>query len=994
MLSRAQIAFYDAQKLAALSSDQIDLVLKYSEEHEKHLDNQKKSFENSIETAKKKNANAIATQKLLMLSIDDLERKIQEAKNKAQSDAVRNQILRLRSDLNRIYDQLRQADADIRASDSRITQAQLSIVELDKRQSLISKVGLNGQPSEKEVLDNLKKFLDDPFDNSVNKLEFDLIYSILDRVFKEINKKSELEKANSIAAPLLGVLPTAISAFNSKTGPSENDVIKELSFYIADEFRKGVTASYVKFFEKKLDSIGELQLLFPTTYDMLKERNPFTYPDLGKEWKVTIEEDLRKLLPNLIEFMEMPNGDLKMKFLTDTRINTVKNKPVYNYLVLSTDIISKLVDKYHPSDLFAYLDAKYYESDYKIGKIEKVIHGIEIIQSNLRDTTKSKANQFSNIWISPEQFKLLNNDRKLHLFAGLIYQQDKEFFEPMKAAIHESGTFSIEKLKAFQKQHLIPILDVLNKIKEYESSLQSKEEYTVYLELFVDLFKVVSTHFAVDTHLEEINKAADLIANHKTILKKDFDQLVTKISDEDYVKALLDIIDNEFLKEKVDLFKERMTDSELFNHLSKPEITKLSQAEIGRLTGSLEDKIKQLSLTKNCKITIAEIELIRNSQSYSSIKAEVLKYKELINLSDAEVLLLEYKEDATDILKLFEDNKLSGKEWNLLLTKVNNRIDDEWLESLDHVLHIYQAIKEKNNENLLTHLLLLLEKVIGDELEDRFPTASARIATIEGEIKILADTLKKTHVRFNQDSLAQRLIVLNEELKELEGFKHYQNTINLIRKFMPFVIALSDTDDPEAMKKVIKEHVAPANSFAKKRVSPFFATITAHPGLFLSYETLKLNDESAMTVGMTGPIGLEIGKRLNCKKCSPPGTPTKFVNKNNKLKKVSGHSISLYGQLVDIGAILNYRISDDSAEDLPSEVSFKQIWSPGVSLNWGIRNTPLTLGIGWQSVPELREIKIDNDDNPTNVGDISQASRYFLRLSWDIPLVNIYTSAK
>ena len=54
MLSRAQIAFYDAQKLAALSSDQIDLVLKYSEEHEKHLDNQKKSFENSIETAKKK----------------------------------------------------------------------------------------------------------------------------------------------------------------------------------------------------------------------------------------------------------------------------------------------------------------------------------------------------------------------------------------------------------------------------------------------------------------------------------------------------------------------------------------------------------------------------------------------------------------------------------------------------------------------------------------------------------------------------------------------------------------------------------------------------------------------------------------------------------------------------------------------------------------------------------------------------------------------------
>jgi len=62
----------------------------------------------------------------------------------------------------------------------------------------------------------------------------------------------------------------------------------------------------------------------------------------------------------------------------------------------------------------------------------------------------------------------------------------------------------------------------------------------------------------------------------------------------------------------------------------------------------------------------------------------------------------------------------------------------------------------------------------------------------------------------------------------------------------------------------------------------------------------------------------------------------------------------------------------------------EQVFSPGVSVNLGMKNTPLTWGLGAQYTPELRRI--------THQGQVitkANAWRFFLRLSWDFPLLNV-----
>jgi hypothetical protein len=74
---------------------------------------------------------------------------------------------------------------------------------------------------------------------------------------------------------------------------------------------------------------------------------------------------------------------------------------------------------------------------------------------------------------------------------------------------------------------------------------------------------------------------------------------------------------------------------------------------------------------------------------------------------------------------------------------------------------------------------------------------------------------------------------------------------------------------------------------------------------------------------------------------------------------------------------------NDSKNELPQQLTFKQIFSPGIFVNFAFRNTPLTLGAGIQYIPELRKVTVDNIETSSN------SLRGMLRLSWDIPLVKI-----
>ncbi|EAY29020.1 hypothetical protein M23134_00174 [Microscilla marina ATCC 23134] len=92
--------------------------------------------------------------------------------------------------------------------------------------------------------------------------------------------------------------------------------------------------------------------------------------------------------------------------------------------------------------------------------------------------------------------------------------------------------------------------------------------------------------------------------------------------------------------------------------------------------------------------------------------------------------------------------------------------------------------------------------------------------------------------------------------------------------------------------------------------------------------------------------------------------------------------MGVFLQIIDLGAMMNYRLFDDQTQTLPDDLTFKQLLAPGASINYGLKNTPLTIGAGYQYMPQIRRVKKN--------AELSNAHRIFLRVSWDLPLLHIW----
>jgi len=85
---------------------------------------------------------------------------------------------------------------------------------------------------------------------------------------------------------------------------------------------------------------------------------------------------------------------------------------------------------------------------------------------------------------------------------------------------------------------------------------------------------------------------------------------------------------------------------------------------------------------------------------------------------------------------------------------------------------------------------------------------------------------------------------------------------------------------------------------------------------------------------------------------------------------------------IDLGAVVSYRFNNPDTEDLPN-FTLQNIVSPGIQGAIGIPKTPLVFSGGWQNGPLLRRI------TSTDIEESVDASRWFLNLSVDIPLISL-----
>jgi hypothetical protein len=245
--------------------------------------------------------------------------------------------------------------------------------------------------------------------------------------------------------------------------------------------------------------------------------------------------------------------------------------------------------------------------------------------------------------------------------------------------------------------------------------------------------------------------------------------------------------------------------------------------------------------------------------------------------------------------------------------------------------------------------------------------------------KVTNDSLKKM-IDDKIKNFAIAISGLNTDLMNSNGelFKRFLKFISYINKYGKAISNIANAQNSDELKIIIKNYVLPSGSYAIQRTSLSTFTIATHVGVNMGVEANGKWNHFAANIGLTVPIGFELtrGRKSDSK------TKYQYLDDKGKMNYLTGASRGLFLQVFDIAAVVNYRLTSDTGS-LPQKILLKQIFSPGLSYNFGIKNSPFDIGIGIQYTPDLRKIGNDLQAN---------SYRFFIRFSWSKPLIPLYIS--
>lgn len=261
-------------------------------------------------------------------------------------------------------------------------------------------------------------------------------------------------------------------------------------------------------------------------------------------------------------------------------------------------------------------------------------------------------------------------------------------------------------------------------------------------------------------------------------------------------------------------------------------------------------------------------------------------------------------------------------------------------------------------------------------------------------------------VLLNASSIVADLLDLGTPVSERQTAGYVVREILL--KYGNFMVNVLNARNSKAVDQAIEAVALPPGAARIKRQTLQSISLNAFPGGYGGVEWLSNNGKTtsaAGNLGFTAPIGLSFNWGLSRKLEEAPvpyGTSgggfllsdakdheivvgyEQTYLKDSTWRRLTGHSISIFISVIDLGAAVSYRLSNDPTEGLPDDITLRQIISPGAFMVYGIKNTPISIMGGVQYTPELREI------SRRSITFSSNTLRVFISLNVDIPFINLY----
>ena len=212
-------------------------------------------------------------------------------------------------------------------------------------------------------------------------------------------------------------------------------------------------------------------------------------------------------------------------------------------------------------------------------------------------------------------------------------------------------------------------------------------------------------------------------------------------------------------------------------------------------------------------------------------------------------------------------------------------------------------------------------------------------------------------------SLLRLFTYLDDDIDEALPEGKRKSAIYYLQKYGDFIADLIDAESGQQVEDLLNNVADPPGSSRLKRTQQLTVGLNAYLGGAVGWEkwekpSLASPDDGSVGLAPTMPIGFTISTLLGEQK----------------------NSFSLFVSFLDLGSLLSYRSSSDNFGE--NVISFKNVFKPGVQLQWNIKKTPFYLAIGGQYGPQVREI---NGENVT-----LDATRYFMGFGVDVPIKTFY----
>lgn len=283
-------------------------------------------------------------------------------------------------------------------------------------------------------------------------------------------------------------------------------------------------------------------------------------------------------------------------------------------------------------------------------------------------------------------------------------------------------------------------------------------------------------------------------------------------------------------------------------------------------------------------------------------------------------------------------------------------------------------INRKNYSSAVNHAVTVYNLVRTKPLETEFKRITRSVDSLEKLPKESLKTMEKS-LKMSRDTLQQAGASFSLSKDLLQKFVMYGT----------FMSNVATAKSPAEVEKAIEAAALPSGSSRIKRETSFNVALNAYTGLFIGYEQITGLDSKRFEInnfGVAAPIGVSVSTGGHSFLCLFP--------------KNEGHwSYSAFISLVDLGAVASFRFQNGDSIAQAPKIQLKDIFSPGLFFSLGFPKSPLSLNLGAQVGPNLRNVNVkDENGDMVNKYQDNVYWRFSASLVVDIPIFNFYTRSK